>query len=270
MASAQHQRDAFDESAAVYQSARPAYPGELFDELIALTKITPAAELLEIGAGPGTATVDLARRGFKITAVEPGERLADQARRNLAAQPAVTVITSGFEPWQPPAGAAYDLVYAANSWQWLDQQLRWTKAARLLAPGGHLAIFGAHHAFPDGFDPFFTEIHQVYAELGEAVGDWPPPTPRLVNGELVDEGIASGHFRRVARRMYVWPVRYTVDSYLALLDTFANHIVMEPAKRQHLYAEVRRLLARRPDGTVTRHWLSQLAVLQRERDRRDG
>ncbi|WP_152360252.1 class I SAM-dependent methyltransferase [Microlunatus speluncae] len=262
MATTQSQRDAFDESAPVYQSARPAYPSELFDELITLTKITPAAEILEIGAGPGLATVDLARRGFKITALEPGERLAEQARHNLAAHPAVSVITSGFEPWQSPAGATYDLVFAANAWQWVDRELRWAKAARLLTPGGHLAIFGAHHAFPDGFDPFFTEIHQVYVELGEAVGDWPPPPPRLVNGDLIDEGIASGHFRRVAQRMFVWPVRYTVDSYLALLDTFANHIVMEPAKRQQLYAEVRRLLAQRPDGQVTRHWISQLAVLQ--------
>jgi SAM-dependent methyltransferase len=258
-----NQRDAFDQSASIYQSARPAYPAGLFDDVIATTKITTRSELLEIGAGPGTATVALARRGFRITALELGEELAAQARLNLAAFPAVSVITSGFEPWEPSAGTTYDLVYAANSWHWLDPDLRWPKAAGLLNPDGHLAIFGARHAFPEGFDPFFTEMQKVYDEIGEALGDWPPPPPRPTIGTLVDEAEASGQFRGVAQQMYVWPVRYTADSYLDLLDTFANHIVMEPAKRQRLHAEVRRLLADRPDGELTRHWVSELAILQR-------
>jgi SAM-dependent methyltransferase len=257
------QRDAFDRSAPIYQSARPACPAELFDDVIAATKITNRSELLEIGPGPGTATVELARRGFRITALELGEELAEQARLNLASAPAVSVITSAFEPWQPPAGRTYDLVYAANSWHWLDPELRWTKAADLLAPDGHLVIFGARHGFPEGFDPFFTEMQEVYVELGEALGDWPPPPPRPTIGALIDEAAASGRFREVMRRMYVWPVRYDADSYLDLLDTFANHIVMEPAKPQRLQAEVRRLLADRSDGLVTRHWISELAILRR-------
>jgi hypothetical protein len=60
----------------------------------------------------------------------------------------------------------------------------------------------------------------------------------------------------------VWSVRYDADSYLRLLDTFSNHIVMERAKREHLYSEVRRLLAQRADGRLTRHWQSELAVFQ--------
>ncbi len=38
---------------------------------------------------------------------------------------------------------------AANSWHWLDRDTRWSKAADLLDDGGHLAIFGASHAFPE-------------------------------------------------------------------------------------------------------------------------
>lgn len=173
------------------------------------------------------------------------------------------MITTAFEPWQPPAGTTYDLIYAANSWHWLDRELRWTKAADLLTPGGHLVIFGARHGFPEGFDPFFTEIQKVYDELGEALGEWPPPLPRPTIGSLIDEAESSGRFREIARRMFVWPVQYDADRYLDLLNTFANHLVMEPAQRQRLHAEVRRLLAGRPDGLVTRHWISELAILRR-------
>ena len=60
---------------------------------------------------------------------------------------------------------------------------------------------------------------------------------------------ASGLFVVSEVRHFDWSVSYDADSYLALLDTFSGHIAMEPAKREHLYAEIRRRLAaatRRP------------------------
>ncbi len=258
------QRDAFDESASTYPSARPAYPPELYEDLIADTGIVPGSTALEIGAGPGTATIDLARRGFAITALELGPALADQARRQLADFPAVSVITTAFEEWQPPRGVSYPFAYAANSWHWLDRDTRWSKTAALLDDGGHLAVFGASHAFPEGFDQFFTEIQAVYTEIGEGTADWPPPPPRVGNADLVAEGLSSGLFGLAQQHLYVWSLDYDTDSYLALLSTFSNHIRMDPVKRDHLYAEVRRLISHRPDRRVTRHWQAQLTLFRRE------
>jgi SAM-dependent methyltransferase len=256
------QRDVFDRSAPFYFSARPSYPTELFDDVVTISGVTPPGNLLEIGAGPGTATVDMARRGFRITALELGPQLAQRARLNLAAHPGVSVVTASFEEWAPPPAASYDLIYAANAWHWLDPSVRWAKTASVLRPGGYLAIFGASHAFPEGFDPFFIDLQAVYSEIGEGIDDWHPSPPQLTDGALIDEAEASGHFHVVERRLFVWGVRYDADGYLRLLDTFSNHIVMEPAKREYLYAEVRRRLAQRVDGQLTRHWQSQLAVFQ--------
>ena len=88
------QRDAFDQSAAVYHSSRPAYPTALFDDLLSISRLTAPAHVLEIGAGPGTATVDMAQLGFRIDALELGPDLAEQARINLAAFPAVRSSTA--------------------------------------------------------------------------------------------------------------------------------------------------------------------------------
>jgi SAM-dependent methyltransferase len=255
--------ETFEASAALYQSARPAYPAQLFDDLTAVTNIVPPAELLEIGAGPGRATVDLARRGYTITALEPGVELAHQARLNLAPYPNLSVVTTSFEQWDPPAAAAYDLAYAANSWHWLDPEIRWSKTAGVLKPAGYLAIFGASHALPEGFDPFFTEIQAVYDEIGEGMDDWPPPPPALGGEAVVAEAAASGLFQVMAQRMYVWALRYDAAGYINLLDTFSGHIAMDDDKRSHLYAEIRRLLADRPDGQLTRHWVSKLVIAQR-------
>lgn len=262
-----NRRATFDRAAASYLTARPAYPPELFDDLISLTGITPADSLLEVGCGPGVATVALARRGFGITAIELGQQLADQARANLAEFPAVSVVTSSFEDWEPAHGSgadvSVDLIYAATAWHWVDPAVRYVKAAPLLKPGGHLAVWGAGHAMPVGFDPFFTEIQAVYDEIGAGhPGEWPGPTPDQVPG-LEAECAASGLFDVVGVRRYVWAIQYAVEAYLALLDTFSGHIAMDPAKRDHLYAEIRRRFAERSDGLVTRHWMSILTVGRR-------
>ncbi|GAB3419702.1 class I SAM-dependent methyltransferase [Flindersiella endophytica] len=253
-------RATFDAAAATYQDARPDYPTELYDDLLELTGLQPPADLLEIGPGPGKATLPLARRGFRITAIELGADLAQQARHNLAAFPGVSVVTTPFEEWK--AEDAYDLAYAATAWHWIDQDVKYANAAAVLRPGGHLAVWGAGHAFPKDFDPFFTEIQQVYDEIGEGLpGDqFPPPLPEEVHDSIAGELEASGQFEVVGVRRYVWGLRYTADQYLALLDTFSGHIAMDRAKRDRLYGEVRRRLGDRPDNSLIRHWMSTLTV----------
>lgn len=253
-------RATFDAAAASYQDARPDYPAELYADLLELTGLKPPADLLEIGPGPGKATLPLARQGFRITAIELGADLAEQARLNLAAFPDVSVVTTPFEEWT--AEGAYDLVYAATAWHWIDRDVKYVKAAELLRPGGHLAVWSAGHAFPKGFDPFFTEIQKVYEEISEHKPDdrFPPPLPEEVRDPIAGELEASGRFEVVGVRQYVWGLRYTADQYLALLDTFSGHIAMERAKIDRLYGEIRRLLAQRPDNSLTRHWMATLTV----------
>src|SRR4051794_8829959 len=105
-------RTTFDAAADQYQTARPDYPTELFDDLLSVTGLQPPARLLEIGCGPGKATVPMAERGFAITAVELGPDLAHAARANLARFPDVDVINADFERWPPPPDRSFDLAYA--------------------------------------------------------------------------------------------------------------------------------------------------------------
>lgn len=255
-------RATFDRAASLYQKARPDYPDELYADLLTITGVTPPARLLEVGCGPGKATLPLARRGFPITAVELGPALAAEARHHLGEFPGVSVITSSFEGWQP-RGALFDLVYAATAWKWVDPAVKYAKAAAVLRPSGHLAVWDAGHAFPAGFDPFFTEIQKVYDEIGEGGDPWPPARPEDQPDGTAAEFEASGRFETVGVRRYVWERRYATEEYIALLETFSGHIAMEPAKRDHLYGEIRRRLAARPDRRLTRHWSAVLTVGRR-------
>ncbi|HEY2489197.1 MAG TPA: methyltransferase domain-containing protein [Streptosporangiaceae bacterium] len=257
-------RQTFDSAAAKYQEARPEYPGELYAALVSLAGLRPEADsLCEVGSGPGKATIPLARRGFRITCVELGAALADEARRNLAGFGRVTVVNADFETWRPASPGAFGLVFAATAWHWIDPEIRYLKARELLKPGGHLAFWEAVHVFPDGGDPFFREIQDVYDEINEGM---PPGSGFPRPDELTDstaEIEASGLFTDVAVRRFDWEIRYTAEGYIRLLDTFSGHIAMADWQRDRLYGEIRRRLAARPDGRLRRHWGALLHVARK-------
>jgi len=62
-------RTAFEEIPELYDRARPTYPEEIFDDLATLAALPEGARIVEIGCGPGKATLPLARRGFRVTCV---------------------------------------------------------------------------------------------------------------------------------------------------------------------------------------------------------
>lgn len=257
-------RRTFDTAADLYDTARPSYPQELFDDLVELAGLEAGDRLLEIGCATGKATRSLLDRGFSVVCVEMGAQLADRARSNLVGLP-VELHVAPFEEWESKP-ETFDLICAATAWHWIDPEVRYRKAHRLLRPGGHLAFWSARHAFPAGFDPFFSEIQEVYDAIGEShPGEWPPPPPEEIPDERV-EIQASGLFDDVQVRRYVWELRYAADEYIALLSTFSGHIAMDAGKREHLYREIRQQIARRPDGRVRRHWATILHVARR----RDG
>ncbi|MGB6580530.1 MAG: class I SAM-dependent methyltransferase [Streptosporangiaceae bacterium] len=253
-------RQTFDRAAGLYDRVRPDYPEALFDDLIALTGLTPDDRLLEVGCATGKATRPLARRGFRITCVELGAELAAAARQNLAGWQ-VEVVQGQFEEWQP--GEPYGLVYAATAWHWIDPGQRYSRAWQALRPGGHLAIWGAGHVFPEGGDPFFGEIQDIYDEIGEGL---PPDSRQPRPGELADDRAeieATGLFEVTAVRHYDWERVYPAEEYIELLNTFSGHLAMPDWKRKRLYGEIRRRLALRPDHSVRRHWGAVLQVARR-------
>ena len=256
-------RTTFDSAASRYRDARPDYPAELYDDLAHGARLRKGDHLLEVGCGTGRATLNLAGRGFRITCVELGERLAARARDNLASFPEVRVDQAAFESWQHPPSSDFGLVYAATAWHWIDPTLRYRKAWRVLRPGGHLAFWSATHAFPRDGDPFFDEIQEIYDEIGEGL---PADASRPGPGQLPDQRSEiedTGLFTPVAATQFDWEVSYDADGYLGLLDTFSGHLAMQQWQRDRLYGEIRRRLAKRPDGTLRRHWGAVLHVARR-------
>src|SRR5437899_11290783 len=116
-------KSTFDDVAELYDEIRPRYPGALFAQLVRRAELLPGAELLEIAPGTGQATLPLARRGYRITAVELGARMARVAGERLAPYPNVTIINASFEQAELPTDK-FDLVYAATAFHWIAPETR--------------------------------------------------------------------------------------------------------------------------------------------------
>ena len=180
----------------------------------------------------------LLERGFTVVCVELGEQLAERARHNLSGWP-VEVQVAPFECWDGEE-AAFDLVYAATAWHWLDPAIRYEKAHRHLRPGGCLAFWGASHAFPADFDPFFSDIQAVYEEIGESRpgnGRRHRPSKCRISQPEIE---ASDLFDEAHVRRYLWSAPTPRTSTSRFWSTFSGHIAMAESKRQHLFAEIRR------------------------------
>ena len=236
----------FNGVAQLYHRARPEYPDALYDHLIKATRLGGGDRLLEVGCGTGKATLALARRGFRLTCVEPGPALAAAARANLAGFD-VGVVEAKFENVRLARGG-FDVAFAATAWHWVDHSVGYQKLAAALRPGGYFAFWSATHVRPDDGDPFFDEIQPVYDEIGEGIAPGAHfPRPGELSGDQ-EELEASGLFRVVDESQYDWETVYDADSYIDLLNTFSGHIAMEPWQRDRLYGEN----PTPPDGQVGR------------------
>lgn len=253
-------RMTFDTAAESYDRARPGYPSRLFDDLRELSGLTAGDRVVEVGPGTGQATRGLLRLGLRVVGVEPGASLAAIARRKLPPD-RVRVDVADFETWVPDA-TDYGAVFAATSWHWVDPEVRYEKAAGLLAPDGVLALVATHHVMTADGDPFFVDIQDTYAEIGER-RDGPPPAPESVPPDLAAEIAASGVFQAPDVRSYLWEEAYTADEYTALLSTYSNHIAMTPEHRQHLFARVHSIASSRPDPVIRKQYLNWLYVARR-------
>jgi SAM-dependent methyltransferase len=250
-------RETFEEVPELYDRARPSYPAELFDHLTALAGLRAGDRALELGPGTGKATIALAERGFRVVGVELGEGLAAVARRNLAAFPEVEIVNVPFERWE--TDERFDAVVAFTAFHWIDPGVRYEKSAELLREGGVLAVVDTQHVLREGGDRFWVDVQADYDAVVPSPDNCPPPGPEEV-GDLTEEIAASGHFRNVAVRRYLWDAPYTTDEYIAVLDTYSGHRSMANDERNELYRRIRERIGER---TVTKTYLFTLNVAAR-------
>lgn len=92
--------------------------------------------VLDLGAGTGKRTELLVPRAERVIAVEPSEAMLDQLRPKL---PSVEAIVAPAEAIPLPDSSC-DLVAVAQAFHWFDREPACREIARVLRPGGTLAL----------------------------------------------------------------------------------------------------------------------------------
>ena len=127
--------DAFSDAAKWYASARPTYPGALFQFLADSAPATHCA--WDCGTGNGQAAVGLAER---FEWVEATDASADQIAHALPNPRVRYRVAQAQESGLPDRSV--DLISVAQALHWFDLQKFYTEVRRVARPGALLAVYG--------------------------------------------------------------------------------------------------------------------------------
>ena len=126
----------FAEVADVYERGRPGYAPAVVGALAAELGIAAGARVLDLAAGTGKLTRALLAHGLDVTAVEPQEPLREVLAANIGGER----VRAGFAEDIPLPDGSVDAVTVADAFHWFDHAAALKEIARVLPPGGGLAV----------------------------------------------------------------------------------------------------------------------------------
>jgi SAM-dependent methyltransferase len=223
--------ESFGADANRYDRARPSYPAALVDRILATS---PGVDVLDVGCGTGIAARLFQAAGCQVLGVDPDERMADLARRR-----GLGVEVAKFEDWDP-AGRTFDVVVAGQAWHWVDPVAGAAQAARVLRPGGRLAVFWNSSRPPASLAEAFAAVYRrVLAEAPL----FRMPSPGADAYGALSEKAADGMrqaaaFGNAQQWRFEWDRFYTRDEYLDVVPTSGFINQLRPATLRELTAGI--------------------------------
>lgn len=130
----------FGRTAADYARWRQGFPPDFYAHLEGLGVGLPEQELLDLGSGSGLMARAFARRGCRVTALDPSETLLAEARRQAAEEGLAIHHRRAWAEDTGLDGGSFDAIAAGTCWHWFDRPKAAAECRRLLRPGGRLAI----------------------------------------------------------------------------------------------------------------------------------
>lgn len=256
-------RQTFNADAEAYDRFRPSYPEQLFSDVIDLSGIPKGGQVIEIGCGTGKATTPFLSGGYKVTAVELGDNLAQFAKQKFKGFSDFKVVTGAFENLEFVENS-FDLLISATAFHWVDPSTRYKKAWSCLRPGGAIALFWNEHVEGSQPEPFFEAVQRIYVDVVPELSLRYPgllrPDKLIELRDYAREIKASGLFGPVTTKSYQWDVVYDSSSYIGLLSTFSDMIALEADRRKVLFDKIADLIDTKFSGKITKTYLTVLYI----------
>ena len=200
---------AFADVAAAYERARPGYPQGAVQWMVG----DELVDVVDLGAGTGKLTRALVALGHRVVAVEP----LDEMRAELeTAVPGARAVEGRAEAMPLPDGAA-DVIASAQAFHWFDHDDALPEIARVLRPGGRLALVWNSR---DDRDPWMARLSAIIGNESIQESDVVP---------ILDE---SGLFRWVETKRFTFEQVLDRDGLLDLVLSRSYLAKLSPEDRQ--------------------------------------
>lgn len=209
---------AFAEVAGAYERGRPGYP----EEAVRWLAGNEPRDVVDLGAGTGKLTRALVALGHRVAAVEP---LGEMRAELEAALPEATALAGNAEAIPLPDASA-DVVTSAQAFHWFDHAAALPEIARVLRPGGRLALVWNSR---DDRDPWMARLSGLIGN--EMVGDNDTSRP-------IDE---SGLFGPVETAVFTFEQHLGRDRLLDLVRSRSYCAKLPPDDREPILEAVGRL-----------------------------
>jgi ubiquinone/menaquinone biosynthesis C-methylase UbiE len=238
---------AFERTAASYERARPGYAPAAIEHLVHALGIGPGRRVLDLAAGTGKLTRQLVATGAGVVAVEPGAAMRAQFAAVLPDVP----LLDGTAEAIPLPDASVDAITVAQAFHWFDVARAVPELARVLIPGGGLALVWNER---DERVPWVAELSGIIHRRDprapfDIATDWATRIAPL--GLFAMEGVA--HFP------FTQPMTAALVEDAALSRSYIA--AMEPAEREPILAAVRALVRGWPEPFdlpyVTQVWIAR-------------
>ncbi len=215
----------FGAAVGAYELGRPGYAAEHVAWLLEGVD----GRVLDLAAGSGKLTRSVVALGHEVVAVDPDEKM-------LARIVGVDTVIGTAERI-PLAERSVSAVTVGQAWHWFDPVAAGAEIARVLTPGGRLAlVWNIRNAG-----------HPFMAALSECMGV--SPAEAMIDADRVHEVPGFGEFER--RRFESTPM-INAEAVEALVASRSEWLVSSPAAQARVLAAVRELVTTHPHSAGRR------------------
>ncbi|WP_432833966.1 class I SAM-dependent methyltransferase [Dactylosporangium sp. CA-092794] len=209
----------FGAAADLYNRIRPSYPVEALRWALG----DEPRQVVDLGAGTGILTRQLAELGHRVVAVEPDDKMREQIEGDARAGSATGI---------PVGDESQDAVTAGQAYHWFAGDAAHTEIARVLRPGGAFVPIWNVRDESVGWVAELSEVfdgHRARSVLDERRMTPDQFGPRFAPAEL---------------RLFRWSAEHSAESLVELIRSRSYYLVSDPDTQAGLERRVRELAAR--------------------------
>jgi SAM-dependent methyltransferase len=222
----------FGRAADEYERGRPGYPAEAVAWLVERLAVDEEKAILDLAAGTGKLTRQLAPTGARIVAVEP---LGDMRARLEDALPGVQALAGTAEAIPLP-DASVDAATVGQAFHWFANERALAEIHRVLRPGGRLGlIWNARD-----------ESAEWVARLSRLIEPHRGDVPRYVSRKWQRAFDTTRLFGPLEERQFPFAHDMDVETLVARVASISFIAALPAKRRERVLADVRELVESHP------------------------